>query len=96
LPVLFGFWRLGDTQGKLKLFYWSRGINVLFYGASGSLLTTDADKLSELNQRWIDAVSEYPGVYLVHRLENFSVLLRWGETTTAVVATPQQSITLMA
>jgi dolichol-phosphate mannosyltransferase len=80
--------RVGDTQSQLKLLYKPGGNNALFYDAFGSMLTTDAAKLSELNQRWIDAVSEYPSVYLVHRLENFSALLRWGESTTAVVASP--------
>ena len=80
--------RVGDTQEKLKPFYWPGGNNALFYGVAGGMHVKDLAELSDLNKRWMDAVVDHPGIYLAHRLENFSALLRWGETTTAVVASP--------
>ncbi|MGG5149824.1 glycosyltransferase family 2 protein [Alcaligenes aquatilis] len=80
--------RIGNTSKELSSLYFSGGNNLLFYNAYGNIQTSDPVKLSDLNTRWLNAILEYPGPYLKHRLENFSALMRWKEKTTAAVASP--------
>jgi glycosyltransferase involved in cell wall biosynthesis len=81
--------RVGGEPDQLKKLYRAGGNDALFYNTSGSLITTNPIELSELNNLWIDAVTKNPEFYLMHRLDNFAALLRWGEKTTAYVASPQ-------
>lgn len=80
--------RIGGTPDSLKKMYWAGGNNALYYNTAGNLTTTNAGELAELKNLWVGAVTKYPREYLAHRLDNFLVLLRWGEATPAYVAIP--------
>lgn len=80
--------RVGGTPEKLKTYYFPGGNNLLFYGIAGAMHAKSPPELADLDGRWRHAVIEFPKDYLLHRLDNFSSLMRWGEKTTAVVASP--------
>lgn len=80
--------RIGSSQEKLDSLYYIGGNNLFFYGISGNQVTTDLANLADLNKCWLNAISEYPYIYLDHRLKNFSALMRWGENTAGHVAFP--------
>lgn len=81
--------RIGSSQEKLNSLYHIGGNNLFFYGTSGNQATTDLANLADLNKCWLNAISEYPYIYLDHRLKNFSALMRWGGNTAAYVAIPE-------
>ncbi|WP_312430856.1 glycosyltransferase [Achromobacter sp.] len=80
--------RVGETMDKLEPYYWSGGNNPLFYGVPGTLKTRDAATLNDLNDRWLAAILDHPGIYLSHRFANFISLMRWGGAVPAYVASP--------
>lgn len=80
--------RVGEKPEELRKLYWTGGNNALFYNTAGTLAAANASELADLKKLWTEAVRKYPGIYLAHRINNFMALLRWGESTTAVVASP--------
>lgn len=77
--------KVGSTPDEIRELYFVGSNNKMFYGTNGNIATTDVQDLSELQSRWVDAITQYPLIYLEHRWLNFASLLRLGEPSAGYV-----------
>ncbi|MBD2750013.1 hypothetical protein IC232_25420 [Microvirga sp. BT688] len=72
----------------LQQLYSPGSANGIFYSLGTPIRTTDAERLRDLNSRWLAAVANHPIEYLQHRWEYSKELMRIGKSAAAFVAAP--------